>query len=253
MPLHFVHQNPRPIVRRAATMEEGLIDLHTLLVATKRFDGEALVWPPTLRVDVRFCGGDDVPPDVFMQRCTKGFLREVSLIGDVDSAFLQNSEIEKWARMVCTGSFARSLWIRPQTLCGLTDVCNFHRLAGRVSLRFAEAVKHMLHATEWLTEVNIWTGACPAFTRRVDEIRVYRVAPEIRATMFMLAFTPVYVAAALCDELRVPYPLRMAVYYEDRVEMIVDDHPSRMCMVKQVRLAKLVSNDGARVAIEGWL
>ena len=234
-------------------MEEGLLDLHTLLGATKRFDGDALVWPADLRVDVRFCGGDETPPDVFMQRCTRGFLREVALFGDVDSAFLPNSEIEKWARMVCTGSFARSLWVRPQELCGASEGCTFYRLAGRVSLRFAEAVKRMLHVPDWSIDARHWTGACPAFTRRAVELRAWDAPPEIRATMIMLAFTPVHAAAALCDELRVPYPLRVAVHRGERVEMVVDEHPSRMCTVAQVRLAQLIAAHDTRVAIEGWL
>ena len=226
-----------------------MMDLQTLLVATKRFDGDQLVWPADLRIEARFCGGKDTPPDVFMQRCTKGFLREVLVIGDVDSAYLPNSEVERWARAVCTGSFARSLNLSPLMVCDEVEVLSFYRLPGRVSLRFAESVKHVLHE-EWSIEKLNWT-MCPSLARRVHEIRGWDAPPEVRATMMMLLFTPVHVAAALCDELVVPYPLRIVLHFEGQ-DLVVNEHPSMMVAAEQVRLAAMLSDEHARVAIEGW-
>ena len=228
------------------------MDLHTLITATNRFYGEDLSWPPELRVDVRFCGGVDTPPDVFMQRCFKGFLREVSLIGDVDTAFLPTSRIEWWARMLCTGSFARSLMVSPQLLCSSMEALSYYNQPGKISLRFAEAVKRLLHIPDGWSIDEGKPGTCPAFNRRFHEIRACVVPPDVRATMMMLAFTPVHIAAALCDELRAPYPLRVVIRCGERVKEVVDEHPCRMCAVKQVRLVKLLADERTRVTIEGW-
>ena len=97
-----------------------VLDLRALVLATGRFDAERdfkLRWPASLRVEVRFQGGDDVPPDVFMARCRAGFLREVAVLGDVHESYLPVAEMERWARDVCAGSFGRSLVLDAGNLC----------------------------------------------------------------------------------------------------------------------------------------